>query len=77
MKLSTISSYTDEFQPASLSDITTTYMYFGDNVNGDANWRIRRVQRDDATATIANMGNNGGYATLAAAWADRTTLTYA
>lgn len=75
--LSALQTFVDEFQPASLSDITSVYMYFGDNVNGDANWRIRRVVRASGTATIANMGNNGGYATLATAWTDRESLTYA
>ena len=60
------------FQPATLSDEDTTYMYFGDET-----WRVRRVLRADGTANIANIINNPAQTTLAAAWPLRVTLTYA
>jgi len=64
-------SYFNQFQASSLSDDDASYMYFG-----DVSWRIRRVLRTDGTALEADMANNGGYGTLAAAWPDRATLTY-
>ena len=57
--------------PNEIDDSDATYFYFGWNSVGDS-WLIQRQVR--ATAITASV--NSGYANLAAAWADRATLTY-
>jgi hypothetical protein len=54
-----------------------TYLYYGGNrIGGD--WAINRfLQADLDTMVVADESNNGSYQTLAAAWPDRATLTYA
>lgn len=55
-------------------DDLTYYYYGGTDSNGD--WKINRYNRTTLAKTSATESNNGAYLTLAAAWADRTTLTY-
>lgn len=54
-----------------------TYRYFG-GVDSGGNWKINRYLRSDLTVkTSATEANNPGETTLAGAWPDRSTLTYA
>jgi len=54
----------------------TYYFYGGTDSNGD--WKINRYTKSSLTTKVsATESNNGSFASLAAAWIDRTTLTYA
>ena len=58
------------------SDKDSSYFYFGgEESSGD--WKINRYPVSDvSTKESATEAANSSYATLAAAWTDRTTLTY-
>lgn len=67
-----------EFLTITLSDMTNaTYYYYG-GTNGDGDWQINRFTKASlSTKVVATESNNGSYGNLAAAWTDRTSLTYA
>ena len=59
----------DEFEE------TTLYFYMGwESVN--SSWLVRKQTRSDSSTVDATVSNNGSYANLTEAWADRNTLTY-
>lgn len=58
------------------TDLTNaSYRYYGGLV-GSA-WKINRYSVTTYVKTSATIANNSGQANLAAAWANRLTLTYA
>lgn len=61
------------FRPATISEGTTSYLYFGDEADG---WRVRRVNRTTQVAGIADITNNAAVPDLNTAWPLITTLTY-
>ena len=66
----------DEFLPIpELLAEDATYFYMGWELTGG--WLVRRKLRSALTYVDANVGNNPTYTTLAAAWVDYSTLTYA
>lgn len=56
-------------------DSIPTYVYYGGLFS--TAWKINRYHRTTFVKTSATIANNSGVATLSAAWAARTTLTYA
>ena len=52
-----------------------TYSYLSKTVNGA--WQIDRFAKATFVRTVATQSNNGSYSTESAAWAARTSLTYA
>ena len=53
------------------------FFYMGWEDDFASSWGIRRVSLSTGAATTATMTNNSVYATLTAAWPQRTSLTYA
>ena len=66
-----------EFLTISEFDDTDGTYYFYGGVDLAVDWKINRYHKTTFVKTSADEGNNGGYASLAAAWPDRLTLTYA
>lgn len=66
-----------EFLTISEFDDTDGTYYFYGGVDLAVDWKINRYDKTTFVKTSADEGNNGGYASLAAAWPDRLTLTYA
>lgn len=66
------------FLAVTLTDIAdATYYYYGGLLPSTA-WQVNRYLKSDPTVgTSANLANNGAVTTLASAWTNRTTLTYA
>ena len=71
------SSAGTEFLTISEFDDTDSTYYFYGGVDEAVDWKINRYHKTTFVKTSANEANNGGYGTLAAAWPDRLTLTYA
>ena len=56
--------------------LDSSYVYYGGTL-GTGAWQVNRWEISTNTKTIATMLNNSSVTSLTAAWASRTTLTYA
>ena len=69
----------DPVRPAYIFDRKADIYYYGYEREDDSRWLVKHLTiaaNGDVTEEYANILNNGGYATLDAAWPDRATLTY-
>ena len=69
---------TPVFLTVTLTDVDDASYYYYGGLDADGNWKINRYDKTNlATVTSAVEDTNGAYASLAAAWASRTILSYA
>lgn len=64
------------FVEVTLTDLADSTNYYYGGTNSSAGWQINKYLKSTLVLGFATIGNNPSKANLAAAWADRTTLTY-
>lgn len=67
---------TDFLSTDNFDDTDGTYYFYGGELN-DGAWKINRYHKTTFVKESADEDGNPSYTTLAAAWTDRLTLTYA
>jgi len=67
---------TDFLDITEFDDTDATYYFYG-GIDTDSDWKINRYLKTTFVRSSADEANNPSKVTLAAAWPDRLTLTYA